>query len=384
MLMMLWNGYVVLLHATAYLAGTWFVLAAVHRQGPAARAFVHAAGLIGMLAVAALCWLPIGWWAWIMPAAVTEPLVRIGAASVVTSTGTPSVLAWALVVTWIIYVAGAALSLFRIVTGCWLIHRASRDATAVPQGEWQALLRDACAQMSTPQNVELRQSAAVSTAMTCGVLDPVILIPPDAERWPTEHRRLVLLHELAHIRRFDWAVRLAAQCALALYWFHPGARAAMRALITAQEEACDALVLRSGIRRSTYAECLLQSMHWARGAGMPRMPGGALALGMASTPHLHRRIRRILSAPVRASSSPSLQRCAAVLLAAWLMLAGSIRLAPQRHVMWRVLESRDWSRRAYAAAFLSHTRNPAVHARLRAATAAEPSAIVRSLAQGTY
>ena len=51
---MLWNGYVVLLHASIFLAGSWLALPLARRWGPEARAWVHATGLIGMLAVTAL------------------------------------------------------------------------------------------------------------------------------------------------------------------------------------------------------------------------------------------------------------------------------------------------------------------------------------------
>jgi beta-lactamase regulating signal transducer with metallopeptidase domain len=52
-------------------------------------------------------------------------------------------------------------------------------------------------------------------------LFPVLLIPVAADSWSSEQRRLVLFHELAHIRRWDWLTQMLAHVACALYWCNP-------------------------------------------------------------------------------------------------------------------------------------------------------------------
>ena len=39
--------------------------------------------------------------------------------------------------------------------------------------------------------------------------------------WSDERARVVLSHELAHIRRGDWIVQLSAELLRAIYWFNP-------------------------------------------------------------------------------------------------------------------------------------------------------------------
>ena len=56
-------------------------------------------------------------------------------------------------------------------------------------------------------------------------------------------RRLLLLHELLHVRRGDHLVRWFAVAVLALYWWNPAAWWAVRRLQNAEEECCDANVL---------------------------------------------------------------------------------------------------------------------------------------------
>ena len=57
--------------------------------------------------------------------------------------------------------------------------------------------------------------------MTFGLFRSTILMPADAAEWTEERRRLVLLHELAHVRRRDAATHLVARVMLCFYWWHP-------------------------------------------------------------------------------------------------------------------------------------------------------------------
>jgi beta-lactamase regulating signal transducer with metallopeptidase domain len=376
----LWNGYVVLLHATVFLAGVALVLPLARRAGAEWRANACGAALIGMLLVSALCWLPIGWWARAIPAFASAPLLALGAAAFALRAGEPSAhgaatIARGLLALWL---GGAAVVLVRLGVA-WLTLRAvTRRAVPVHDREWSRALREACTTMGTDQGIELRVSHEVAAPLTWGVLDPVILLPGAAHAWPAERRRLVLLHELAHVRRGDGIVQAIAQLTCAWYWFHPGAWWARRELRDAREEACDARVLAAGVRPSAYAQALLEVAAEARG----RAPGAALTLGMARGPRLHARIRRVLaaSAPARSPVLPGWTPRAAVLAGvAWALLLGSVRLSPQRAVLWGALAADAWPERAYAAAVLGRSRFPQVRAELRARAANDPHPVVRRL-----
>ncbi|MCH8285257.1 peptidoglycan DD-metalloendopeptidase family protein, partial [candidate division KSB1 bacterium] len=91
-----------------------------------------------------------------------------------------------------------------------------------------------------------------------GILNPVILLPESAETWESDRIRVVLLHELSHIKRRDMLYNVMAGIAKTLFWFNPLVWYAHKRLCIERERACDDIVLTNGIRSSDYADLLLE------------------------------------------------------------------------------------------------------------------------------
>jgi len=123
--------------------------------------------------------------------------------------------------------------------------------------------------------------------MTCGVLRPVVILPEDAQSWDEKDLERALVHELEHVRRYDWAIHCLARAVCAVYWFHPLVWAAWRQLTLEAERSCDDAVL--GISEApAYADQLLVLAR--RRAAVRRSP----ALAMANRSDLAARIGALL------------------------------------------------------------------------------------------
>jgi len=151
----------------------------------------------------------------------------------------------------------------------------------------------------------------------------VILIPNHADTWPLDRRRTVLLHELVHVARFDWATRTMSRLARAVYWFNPLAWWAVRRLDLEQELACDEEVLALGTRASSYAWHLLGI---ARGALSGPVPVGA-GIEMARRTHLEERIMTILKSTVHRRIRPAVLLPAAIVMAAMVPALAAVDFA---------------------------------------------------------
>ena len=91
-----------------------------------------------------------------------------------------------------------------------------------------------------------------------GVLRPMILMPASLASGLTMRQiEAVLLHELAHIRRFDPAVHVLQRLVEAMLFFHPAVWWLSRRISAERENACDDLVLRSSCSRTEYADALV-------------------------------------------------------------------------------------------------------------------------------
>jgi beta-lactamase regulating signal transducer with metallopeptidase domain len=209
------------------------------------------------------------------------------------------------------WMAGASVILLSIVVGQLRLRSFRRNMRPPVNPDWHPLLRQLCAELAVQRPVTLLQSHEDVMPMTWGWLRPVILLPANADNWPEERRRVVLLHELSHVKRRDCLTQLVARLACATYWFNPLVWMAARRMRIERESACDDMVLNGGCKASDYATHLVEIATTLR-----RVPP-VEAIAMARSSRLKDRITAIVDAsrPRRTPHTLLVSLCSIAVLA---------------------------------------------------------------------
>lgn len=138
----------------------------------------------------------------------------------------------------------AALLALRLVLKNAAFSFRLRRAAAPPSTELSELVDRCRREMGLQRPVRLWLTPAVDHPALYGLFRPVILLPAGIASWvdPVE-LRLVLLHELAHLKRRDMALHWVIAALEVLHWFNPVLIFAFARMRADRELACDALAL---------------------------------------------------------------------------------------------------------------------------------------------
>ena len=203
----------------------------------------------------------------------------------------------ALAIAWL---GGSAILLVRVfassLAASSVIRRADPVADAALRNEALAVARS----LGIRSDVRLVTSGKISMPMAWGVLRPAVLLPAGYEAWNEARRRVVLLHEMAHLKRRDCQTLLLARIVTALHWFNPLVWLAARRLQADRERACDDLVLSTGARAPDYAQHLLDIARTMRPSAAPI----AAAVAMARPKELESRLLAILDPDTNRRGAP--------------------------------------------------------------------------------
>ena len=191
------------------------------------------------------------------------------------------------IVVWI-WLAGVTSLIARLAAGCWRVHRLRAATIAAPLSSWQLTAERLARRLRVGVPFRIVESAVVDTPILIGWLQPLIILPLAAMAHMTAAQvEALLAHELAHIRRRDYAINLLQTIAEALLFFHPAVWWISKRIRQEREHCCDDAAIAVAGEATAYAEALMALASWRQRELQP-------SLGAAKGP-LVLRVRRLLS-----------------------------------------------------------------------------------------
>ena len=224
------------------------------------------------------------------------------------------------------YAAGVLVLMVQFLLDRRSLQRLAREGTEVRDEGWTRLLDECAARLRVRRPVRLLRSRERSMPMAFGTRQPTIVVPAIADTWAEDRRRAVVLHEMAHVARYDCLTQTLAFAACAMYWFHPAAWWAARRLRVERELACDDRVIAAAGRAREYADHLLEI---AYAFGGDRAP--ALAVSMARPRQLEGRMLAALDAARNRNVPEWPVRLAGAVIAVALFLPVATATSAVRH-----------------------------------------------------
>jgi beta-lactamase regulating signal transducer with metallopeptidase domain len=188
-----------------------------------------------------------------------------------------------------LYFCGVIVMLIRLSLGLWGGRRLRLASTPCRDEAILQLVADHASGLRLRITPHIAWCARLAVPVVVGVLRPVILLPTIlATGLTSDQLRAVLLHELAHVRRYDLAVNVLQRLIEAFLFFHPAVWWISRRVSIERENACDDLVLALNYQRTQYAEALVRVAEVCATAGiMPNLASGQ-ATALAATGSMDR------------------------------------------------------------------------------------------------
>jgi len=165
----------------------------------------------------------------------------------------------------------------------------TRGVCSAPE-VWRDRLDRTRARLGLSKPVALLESCLVQVPVVIGQIRPLILLPVGLlAGLPVEQIELILMHELAHIRRYDYGVNMLQTFIEGVMFYNPAVWWVSRVIRTERENCCDDLVVAASQNAHAYAAAL---------AALEETRSARSELAIAATGgNLVKRIRRLLRQP---------------------------------------------------------------------------------------
>lgn len=185
---------------------------------------------------------------------------------------------------------------------------------------WKVFVKNTAYHLGIKKPVQIWISEFISSPVTIGFLKPVILIPVAAlNNLTLQQLEAVLLHELTHIKRYDYLLNLIISFIKTILYFNPFVKAFALIIERERELSCDKMVLQYQYNPVDYAAALITLEKINRTNNIFLLP----AIGKKND--LLQRIKEIVG--VRKKQPFSINKAAGVLAGLFLIVSFNILLS---------------------------------------------------------
>jgi len=197
-----------------------------------------------------------------------------------------------------LWLVGSPATLLFLALGLAGTERLRRQSHLLLTGEIADAARRLAAAMQVSRHVAVAVCDRIVAPMLLGILRPLIVLPPAVLAGHSAAQiEMILIHELAHVRRWDNLANFAQRIVEALLFFHPAVWLVSRWARLEREHCCDAEVLARTGDPQAYAETLAA-------LAIPGLAPAHAAAAMANH-QLVTRIRQILNIEERSMTVSS-------------------------------------------------------------------------------
>ena len=159
---------------------------------------------------------------------------------------------------------GIVLFAVRFSLNLYRSHRMTIDGLLDPPEKISTLFAKLTQRLSLTKKAKLYLSEKVFSPAVIGVFKPVILLPVGlVNGLTTDEVEAILIHEMNHIRRYDYLVNIVQSLLEVIYFFNPFVWLISNEIREQRENVCDDRTLAMGISRRSYAEMLANIYEFA-------------------------------------------------------------------------------------------------------------------------
>lgn len=157
--------------------------------------------------------------------------------------------------------------------------------------DWRLFVKNTAAQLGITRDISIYLSEKIGSPLTIGFIKPLILIPvASINHLTVAQLEAVILHEMAHIKRYDYLVNILLSVTEISLFFNPFTQLLVKQVKKERENSCDDWVLQFQYSAETYAEALL------RIAQLQAAPTFAMAAKGSNENELLTRVKRMIGA----------------------------------------------------------------------------------------